>query len=378
MGAQIACRNMQAPKIARAFALKYGRPGKPTLVGTALRLVAKSAGFANGTAGHSFEIDDYSYGAFTHPGCVVVAPALAIGEERGAGGAQVLCAVAVGFEAATRIALATQPSLLLDRGFHETSVHGSFASALACCALEQLDATTTAHALAVAGSHACGTVEYARSGGEVKRVHAGIGVVDGIRSTRLAQMGLSGPPTIFEGKRGFLQAFCNTHDARYSMPTSARAGAFQSMRPSRCPRPWAVCMPRSPRTTTSWRSIPSQRSTSSPSCWASIRWRPCTAARSAIADRVRIEPGDESVRQFPKDSIARVTVQLKSGASFSATGYSLGTLKNSLGRSGIEAKFLDLVRPELGDEVARNIAVMVMALEGLDDIRQLFALLAAE
>jgi 2-methylcitrate dehydratase PrpD len=68
------------------------------------------------------------------------------------------------------------------------------------------------HALAIAGSHAGGTMEYDQSGGEVKRLHNGMACCGGLRSALLAQIGLTGPPTIFEGKRGILRVMsgdCN-------------------------------------------------------------------------------------------------------------------------------------------------------------------------
>ena len=61
------------------------------------------------------------------------------------------------------------------------------------------------HALAIAGSHAGGTMEYDQSGGEVKRLHNGMACCGGLRSALLAQIGLTGPPTIFEGERGILK-----------------------------------------------------------------------------------------------------------------------------------------------------------------------------
>ncbi len=68
------------------------------------------------------------------------------------------------------------------------------------------------HALAIAGSHAGGTMEYDQSGGEVKRLHNGMACCGGLRSALLAQIGLTGPPTIFEGERGILRVLsggCN-------------------------------------------------------------------------------------------------------------------------------------------------------------------------
>jgi hypothetical protein len=48
----------------------------------------------------------------------------------------------------------------------------------------------------------------AQSGGSVKRIHAGMAVVGGIRAAALAEAGLTGPAMILEGKKGFWHAFC--------------------------------------------------------------------------------------------------------------------------------------------------------------------------
>jgi len=65
------------------------------------------------------------------------------------------------------------------------------------------------HAFGIAGMHSSGTMEYDQTGGEVKRVIAGIAARAGIQSALLAQLGLTGPPTIIEGKRGFLKVFAD-------------------------------------------------------------------------------------------------------------------------------------------------------------------------
>ena len=76
--------------------------------------------------------------------------------------------------------------------------------------------------LAIAGSHAGGTMEYDQSGGEVKRMHNGMACCGGLRSAMLAQMGLTGPPTIFEGERGILKvipgAAISTRSSKISRP----------------------------------------------------------------------------------------------------------------------------------------------------------------
>lgn len=212
VGAQLAGSTRRWNAEVRGYALDQTRPGASSVVagGSA---APEWAAFANATAGHGFEIDDYHAAALAHPGCVAVPATLAVAEDLDADSEQVIVALALGFEAIIRLGLATQPSMIFDRGFHETCAQGVFGAALAAGRLAGLDADTLASALGIAGSHASGTTEYSQSGGEVKRLHAGLGAMGGLRAVTLAQRGIPGPPTILEGRRGFLQAFAQTAQA---------------------------------------------------------------------------------------------------------------------------------------------------------------------
>ena len=68
------------------------------------------------------------------------------------------------------------------------------------------------NAFGIAGSHSAGSTEYDQTGGEVKRMHAGLAARAGIQSAMLAKLGLTGPPTIIEGKRGFCRVFSDHYD----------------------------------------------------------------------------------------------------------------------------------------------------------------------
>ncbi|MFC5819510.1 MmgE/PrpD family protein [Nonomuraea harbinensis] len=207
VGAGIAGSAKPWNAVVRRYALRETGPGACTLYGTAGTGRPEWAALANATAAHGFEIDDYALPALAHPGCVVVPVALAVGEETAARGHAVLAAAAAGFETVVRFGLATTPSLTSDRGFHVTSVHGVFGAAAVACGLRGVDEDTTASAYGLAASQAGGVTEYTRSGGEVKRLHAGLAAMAGIRAATLAADGFTGPRTAVEGPRGLLRAF---------------------------------------------------------------------------------------------------------------------------------------------------------------------------
>jgi 2-methylcitrate dehydratase PrpD len=68
--------------------------------------------------------------------------------------------------------------------------------------------------LGIAGSLACGLLEFvnAGSGAMVKRLHLGRAAESGVLAASLAGDGFTGPASVLEGKFGFLRVFCNEWD----------------------------------------------------------------------------------------------------------------------------------------------------------------------
>ena len=206
LGAEVACMDLPWTQSIKRYAERYSRKGEAIVMVSGERLDAEYAALVNGTAGHGFEIDDY-HRAPTHIGCVAVPASIAVALEQQSTGEALLLALLAAFEIHARVAYATNPSMIVDRGFHATCAHGVFGAAAAASRLMGLSEHETLMALSLAGSHASGTTEYTIGGGDVKRFHAGMGAAGGIRSARAAACGMTGPATILEGKRGILQAF---------------------------------------------------------------------------------------------------------------------------------------------------------------------------
>ena len=74
------------------------------------KIAAPTAAWINGSASHSVEFDDIFRDAVYHPGCPVIAAALAMAEDRRKSGRELLAAVTVAYEISTRIGAAVQPS----------------------------------------------------------------------------------------------------------------------------------------------------------------------------------------------------------------------------------------------------------------------------
>ena len=191
--------------------LGHGCKGESTIVAAPARYLAADAAFVNATYGQACELDNSAYGAAGHIGTATIPAALAMGERERIDGRQFIAAIVAGYEVMYRLMASVRP-YHNTRGFHSQSIAGPFAAAAAAAKILGLSPDQTTHALAIAGSHSCGPLEYDQSGGEVKRIHAGLAARGGIHSALLAQFGLTGPATIIEGERGFCRIFSTRCD----------------------------------------------------------------------------------------------------------------------------------------------------------------------
>lgn len=187
---------------------KSGRK-ESTVVYYGLKTAADEAAFANATFGHGFEMDDTELSSFTHPGSVVIPSALAMGEAASINGKEFISALVAGYEAMIRIGMATRT--MNARSFHNTSVVGTLGAAAASGKVLGFSSEIMLNAMGIASSECGGIGEFNISGGSVKRLHAGFAVQAGIKAALLAQLGITGPSTALEGKRGFCQAYSNEY-----------------------------------------------------------------------------------------------------------------------------------------------------------------------
>jgi 2-methylcitrate dehydratase PrpD len=213
---QLACELIGStmPWVAPALNLvQLQKAPKPesTLVNDGKRVVAADAAFVNATYGHACEMDDAAYGSSGHIGTAVVPVAMALAERDKLSGRELLTAVVAGYEVMYRLMTAVTPHNIT-RGFQSQGIGGPFGAATAAGKILGLNPEEMTHALAIAGSHSSGPAEYDQSGGEVKRIHAGLGARAGVNSAMLAKFGLTGPPTIIEGRRGFCNIFAEQSD----------------------------------------------------------------------------------------------------------------------------------------------------------------------
>jgi 2-methylcitrate dehydratase PrpD len=202
-------------KMIIAHARRYGSGGKSFILGDGPAPVhAPAAALANGALAHAFELDSGSMPeSGAHPAAVLLTAGLAVSQEQGYSGRDLITAFVAGAEVMFRIGHATKHTNEI-RGFHAPGTTGPFGAAVSVGRLRSFDADKMTNALGIAGSCAGGLLEFVNSGdgAMVKRLHLGRGAESGVLAASLADQGFTGPSTVLEGEFGFLRVFCNDWD----------------------------------------------------------------------------------------------------------------------------------------------------------------------
>ena len=161
----------------------------------------RTAALINGAASHTVEFDDIYRDAGYHPGSPTISAALAAAQGTAASGEQFLRAVIVGYETSTRIGEAVMPSHY--RYWHTTGTVGSFGAAAAAATAMRLNHGQFMHAVATVGTFAAGLKQAFLSQAMSKPLHGGHAADAGVLAALAASKGVTGALDIIEGKEGF-------------------------------------------------------------------------------------------------------------------------------------------------------------------------------
>lgn len=211
LGIAVAAAPLETSRAARRWAASQGGVQGASAVGVDGRLPANLAAFVNGVLAHSLDFDDTHLPSVLHPSATVVPAALAPAERHGADGRRLIHAIAVGLETTVRLGMAgydqqAKNSTFFQHGQHATSICGAMGGAVAATALSGGESDVL-NALGLAASMASGIIEANRTGGTVKRMHCGWAAHSAVSASELVAAGLTGPPTVLEGRFGFFQAW---------------------------------------------------------------------------------------------------------------------------------------------------------------------------
>lgn len=173
-----------------------------SILGKSLKTSPFSAALANGTMMHALDYDDQNWAGVIHPTAAIFPSVLAVAEEKGIGGKDVLTAYILGLEGAVKLGRGVLPAHL-EKGWHPTATLGTIGAAIAAGKVLNLTLDEMRNAIAIAVSEAGGI--RGNYGSMTKPFHAGKSASNGVTAALLADRGFTGNKNIIEES---LWGFC--------------------------------------------------------------------------------------------------------------------------------------------------------------------------
>ncbi|MDB5811609.1 MAG: hypothetical protein JWN94_3731, partial [Betaproteobacteria bacterium] len=163
--------------------------GKAWVIGAGSRTNVLDAAVLNGTAGSWLELDEGNLFAKGHPGIQVVPAAVALAQVGGASGADLVRAVALGYEISARITRAAQTRL----AFHPHGTYGVIGAAIAAGVLKRFNAAPMLELINCAATMGMATSRQTLlDGATVRNIFTGHSGYMGLTAVRLVECGFTG------------------------------------------------------------------------------------------------------------------------------------------------------------------------------------------
>ena len=163
--------------------------GTAWVLGAQQRAGAFDAALLNGTAGTWLELNEGNLFAKGHPGIQVVPAALALAQETGASGAELLMAVALGYEVSSRISRAAQMKISV----HPHGTWGTLGAAVAAGRLKGFDERRMLALINVSATMGMATSRQTLlDGATVRNIYTGHAGYMGLMAARLVECGFTG------------------------------------------------------------------------------------------------------------------------------------------------------------------------------------------
>ena len=167
-----------------------GSPGRSWVIGSGKTTNRFDAALLNGIAGAWLDFDEGNFLANGHPGIQVIPAALALAQEKGLHGREVLTTIALAYEVVSRIGMATKAKLIINP-------HGTFGvvgAALASARLAGLPRAGIRNLASLAASACMATNRHTMlDGATIRNWYAGHSGFMGQMAVRLAESGFTGP-----------------------------------------------------------------------------------------------------------------------------------------------------------------------------------------
>jgi 2-methylcitrate dehydratase PrpD len=385
------------------------------VVGSRVVTAAASAALANGMLAHADETDDSHSRSQTHPGCGVVAAALAMAERERATGTALLRAVALGYDVCCRLTQSLGAAQFRAAGHSTHSFGPTFGAAAAAGALAGVDARRARYLLSYAAQQASGVSCWMRDEEHIEKAFdfGGMPARNGVAAAAMVAHGFTGLEDVLSGERNFFVAYGQSPDPeelarelgeRYEiLHTDIKRWAVGS--PIQAPldslleligahrvradevERVVVRVSHQGANTTDNREMPDI-------CMqhlCAVMLLDGTVSFKSSHDRARMRhprvlelrrrielKGDEALSRAMPRREGIVEIALKDGREIvHHTRAVRGTPENPMTRAEVEAKALDLVAPVVGSARARKLCAAIWGVEKIRDVRSLRSLLRA-
>jgi len=179
----------------RVVATMGGAP-EATVAGLSQKVPAPWAALANGTASHSFEMDDRQPESALHPGSSVVPAALAVAESEGLNGRDYLAALTLGHDVGCRVGAGIAMGGKRP-GYHGMGSWASIAAAAVSARGMRLTVSQADQAMSISTATAF-AMDFVSLAEGAKGYHAGKAALGGVLAARLVQAGMVGPTNFLD------------------------------------------------------------------------------------------------------------------------------------------------------------------------------------
>jgi 2-methylcitrate dehydratase PrpD len=210
-GSALAGKGHRPVDIIERFAVRMGPSDGPCeVMPTRRRTNAMFAAMVNAASSHVAEQDDVHNGSVFHPAAVVFPVVVAVAQELGSSGRDILTASVAAYEVGIRVGEFMGRSHY--RVFHTTGTVGTIAAAVAAGRLLQLDAGQMLNAIGSAGTQAAGLWEFLRDAADSKQLHTAHAATSGMMAAYLAKDGFTGARRVLEGAQGMAAGMSSDAD----------------------------------------------------------------------------------------------------------------------------------------------------------------------
>jgi 2-methylcitrate dehydratase PrpD len=178
--------------------------GDVKVIGCGIDTSVERAGFINGLNAHVAELDDGVISGIVHPGSPIFSALIPYAQKENVSGDDFIRGIIVGYEVATSLADAIQPSHKL-KGFHATATCGSIGGAMAIASMLHYSIEEMKNALSIAAVSAFGTLKVLEDNSQLKPYNVALAAQISINSVAMAKAGFQGPDDVLNGSRGFFE-----------------------------------------------------------------------------------------------------------------------------------------------------------------------------